>query len=299
MLNTTAKKLFAGFALLTFTAVLTGSWHAGTTLVQAEHHRIGTVPAEFNAQDVIFDSEPGVPIHGWFHRGESHHGAILLVHGIRASRRMMIPRAKFLQSLGFSLLLIDLRAHGESGGDIITLGLHEANDVEAGLQFLRREVPGEKLGIIGVSLGGAAALLAPQPMGVDAVVLESVFPAIDQAVENRVRMRLGWVAPLAKYLLLWQIPARLHVFPSAIRPVDHIAQLGAPVFILAGADDVHTTLPESQQLCDAAVAPKECWWIPGAAHVDLHIFMGGEYERRVGGFLTGQLQSVAHGEPQT
>ena len=54
------------------------------------------------------------------------------------------------------------------------------------------DLPGEKIGAIGSSLGGAAALLGPHPLPVDALVLESVYPDIGAATGNRIRAVLGW-----------------------------------------------------------------------------------------------------------
>jgi hypothetical protein len=59
----------------------------------------------------------------------------------------------------------------------------------------------------------ASILLGQQPVGFDAVVLEAVYPRIGHAVENRIRLRVGALAPLLTPLLLAQIPLRLHISP--------------------------------------------------------------------------------------
>ena len=124
---------------------------------------------------------------------------MLLRHGIRENRLRMLPRASFLQEQGFSVLLFDLQAHGESPGRRITFGKLEALDAAAALRFVRGRVPGEQLGAIGVSLGAAAALLGPEPLGLDALVLEAVYPEIDSALANRLRARLGGGAAWALF----------------------------------------------------------------------------------------------------
>lgn len=40
-------------------------------------------------------------------------------------------------------------------------------------------------------MGGAATLLASPPLDVNALVLEMVYPNINQAVSNRLSMRVG------------------------------------------------------------------------------------------------------------
>ena len=59
------------------------------------------------------------------------------------------------------MLPFDSRAHGESGGERITFGYLESLDARAILGFLRRQMPGERVGMIGVSLGGAATTASP------------------------------------------------------------------------------------------------------------------------------------------
>jgi alpha-beta hydrolase superfamily lysophospholipase len=180
----------------------------------------------------------------------------------------MVSRAQLLSRQGFSVLLIDLQAHGETPGEAITLGSRESADIVAARDWIRNTAPGRKIGVIGCSLGGASVLLAPQPIGFDAVVLEAVYPRIESAVEDRVRIRLGPMAPLLAPLLLIQLKPRLGISPSQLEPIRSIGKLSAPVLVAAGSLDEHTTLDESEDLFAAAAQPKELWIVMGAKHQD-------------------------------
>ncbi len=138
-------------------------------------------------------------------------------------------------------------------------------------------------------MGGAAVLLAPQPSGFDAVVLEEVYPRIARAIENRIRLRVGGFAPMLTRLLLCQLQPRLEIAPSALEPIRSIHALGSPVLIAAGSNDQHTTLAESQELFDAASKPKTLWVVTGAEHQDLLSFDKMEYESHVVRFLIDHL----------
>ena len=121
------------------------------------------------------------------------------------------------------------------------------------------------------------------------MVLEAVYPDVEDAVRNCLRIYLGPIgSPLAPLLLL-QFRPWLGISAQDLRPVDHIQDLGAPVLIIAGTKDRHTTMAETRRLFEAAKEPKELWLIEGAAHVDLHRFAGGEYEDRVLGVLRQDL----------
>ena len=233
---------------------------------------------------------PDAAVSGWFIQGKAGQGAVLLLHGIRSDRRQMLGRARFLAAAGYSVLAIDLPAHGESTGARITFGASEAHGVVAALQFLRTQCPGERLGVIGASLGAASLVLArPQP-AVDAGVLEAMFPTIEEAAANRLRMRLGAAGELAVPALLAQLHMRLGVPAIELRPIDHMAAFKAPVFVLSGAQDQHTTQTQTRRLFEAALHPKELWLVHGAAHVDLHAHDPVSYENRVGAFLRKHLQ---------
>ncbi len=97
-----------------------------------------------------------------------------------------------------SSLLFDFQAHGESTGERITFGYLESKDAQAAVNFLHTNLPEEKLGLIGVSMGGAATLLATPPLEVNAMVLEMVYPTIEQAITARLTIRLGkWASILS------------------------------------------------------------------------------------------------------
>jgi alpha-beta hydrolase superfamily lysophospholipase len=265
-------------------------WRLGSQLVRPVNHSV-PLPAGFPAQVVSLPG-PGHAIAGWWLDHGANSPVVLLLHSIRADRSSMLSRARLLSGHGFSALLIDLQGHGETPGAAITLGLRESADVRAALGWLQHAAPGRRIGVIGCSLGGAAVLLGPQPSGFDAVVLEAVYPRVSGAVENRIRIRVGRLAPVLAPLLLVQLPPRLHIRPRDLAPIRAIARLGSPVLVVAGSHDQHTTLAESEELFRAAVEPKWLWVVSGARHQDLLSFDPAGYESEVVGFLVQHLRPV-------
>jgi fermentation-respiration switch protein FrsA (DUF1100 family) len=147
--------------------------------------------------------------------------------------------------------------------------------------------------VIGVSMGGAAALLGPRPLDADALVLESVYPTIRQALEDRLAVWMGPLGRLNRYVapvVLRTVSAEIGVREDALRPIDRIAQVGVPVFVLSGTRDRYTPLDEARALFEHARGSKQFWPVEGAAHEDLYAFTGDKYERRIGAFLAVQLR---------
>ena len=264
---------------------------ASCSLTRPALSSVGAAPAALGADTTSFPSASGSTIRAWFAAGRPRGGAVLLLHGVGATRQVMIDRARFLHAAGYAVLVPDFQAHGESPGRHITFGALESLDAEAALAHLRHRAPGERVGVIGVSMGGAAALVGPRgPLAADAVVLESVYPTIRDATRDRL---LAWVGPIGAALtpvLLRVVSGQIGVKPEALRPIDRIAQLAAPVLVAAGTADRYTTIAETRALFARAVSPKELWAVHGAGHVDLHAFAPAEYERRVGAFLASHLR---------
>ncbi|MFG6455831.1 alpha/beta hydrolase [Roseateles sp. BYS96W] len=281
--------LIAGLVLLTFT--LSASLLAGELLTRPARVSIGAPSPDLGAEAVRITDGNGQQLAGWFVPGRAGEGAVLMLHGVRGNRLQMLARARWLQREGIASLIVDLPSHGESSGERISFGRHEAAGADAALAWLRQRVPGEKVGAIGVSLGGASLLFAERRPELDALVLESVYPTINDAVQDRLSMRLGTVTGHALApLLLAQIPLRLGFSAERLRPVDAIAQVRAPLIVASGTADLHTRWPETEALFAAAHAPKALWPVPGAAHVDLHDFDAAAYEARLAPWLHAQLR---------
>ena len=262
---------------------------AGETLSRPAHRVVGQPPAELGVVPIRLPVTRSDSVAGWFARGTGR-GAVLLLHGVRSDRTQMLGRALFLREAGYSVLLIDLPSHGESTGDRIGFGWREAAGVTAALRFLRAEMPGERIGAIGVSLGAAALVFARPSPALDAVVLESLYPTITEAVSNRLEQRLGSVGPILAPLLLWQLPLRLGVSADDLRPVAVVPELASALLVAAGTHDRHTTWPETERIFMAGREPKALWAVQDATHVDLHAYDAAAYRARILVFFARHLR---------
>lgn len=287
------KRLWIGlsavFAMLGL--VFAAFWIAAAQLVAPFPATIGDPPREFAGARSVRIAAGDHDTRGWFlpaRTTSTLHGAVLLLHGIHADRRSMVGRARFLTRAGYCCLLIDLQGSGETPGEKSTLGVLEARDAHAALGWLRRNVPpGTPVEVIGNSLGGAASLLGESPLPADAMILEAVFTDVHTAIWNRMDESTPRFAAPITWLLESQIAPRLHIAPESISPLRAIPHVKCPVLIIAGDADRHTRLPDTQALYAAAPEPKSLWLIPGARHVDLHLFARTDYETRILAFLAG------------
>ena len=118
----------------------------GTTFAVGNHkewRELIANPPDYGLEStkVNFASEDGTPIAAWWlssKRTNREKGTIILIHGSGGNRSSMLSRASFLVKNGYKVLAVDLRAHGESGGNYMGLGYLEAKDVIAGAEPSRR-----------------------------------------------------------------------------------------------------------------------------------------------------------------
>lgn len=117
-----------------------------------------------------------VNISSWFIPNDLCIGTIIMVHGFDMNKSGMLSRAKYFHDLGFSILLPDLRARGESGGDKASRGATNANDIEAIYKYYMQWMKNYgKVTFYGFSHGGRAILFgSSQLMAVEDIILESI-----------------------------------------------------------------------------------------------------------------------------
>lgn len=286
------QRLWKSLTILALVAVVfvgIGAWTFGSTFCSSANRPI-LVPSDLAVQSVTFPSDSGATIHGWLVTPPTNHGVVILQHGIRGNRRDMLSRARFLSKAGYAVLLYDFQGHGESIAKQITLGYLESRDSEAAVAFVKKEFPGKPIGVIGVSLGAAAAVLPKQPLGVQALVLEIMFPNIIEATKDRMEIRLGpmgrWVSPL----LTWQIPIRIGCTVDDLCPIERVAKITTPKLFLVGTQDMDTKFSESQAIFEHAAEPKIFVPFEGAHHQDLHALDQKRYEQLVLKFLSENLK---------
>lgn len=279
------KRIVAVCAILILVAIIC-AMSLGWLLAHPVQTRIGNPPADLDAEPVTFASDSNATVHGWWCPIQNAKGVVLLLPGIRANRLSMVERARFLRRAGYSVLLIDFQATGETKGDHITFGWKESQDVLAAIDFIRQTDATAPVAIIGSSLGGVAALLATPPMKIEALVLEGVYPTIEIATRNRMENYLGVFGRALTPLLVSQLQWRLGVSASQLRPVDHIGNVDCPLFIISGENDKNTRPTDTRILAERAKNPKQVWFVPNAGHVDLHRAARQEYETRVLAFLS-------------
>jgi pimeloyl-ACP methyl ester carboxylesterase len=251
------------------------------------------------AEDISFLSRDGTRLSGWFipAPGGGPASAIVLSHGWARSRCELLPHARFLHQAGFATLMFDYRHRGKSDGAEITMGLREQGDLIGALDVMaaRPEVDPERIGVLGMSMGGAIAILvAARDRRVRALVCEAPFPSFDTLLERSLRHYTKLpsfpLGPISKFVL----ERRLNGDVDTIAPARVVASLSPrPVFIIADERDAVIGADETGRVFAAAAEPKRFWLIDGSDHARGWQTSPEEYERRVLAFFREALVATA------
>jgi fermentation-respiration switch protein FrsA (DUF1100 family) len=249
----------------------------------------GATPASVGLryEEAEIQSTDGVSLSAWWVPAEDPAGAAVLVPGWGGYKfdEHLLRTALVYHGAGYGVLLLDLRAQGESGGALRTLGYREVRDVRGALAWLQRQgYARDRVVLHGWSMGGATALRAAPGTGVAAVVEEAGYGDLPLLLERKLPEFVRFGRLLEPAILL---AGRLFpdfdpwdVVPK--REATELSQEGVPLFIIHSTDDEVVPYEQSKLLA-AAYPGASVWMLEGYGHVEAYEHP--EYAQRLRAFL--------------
>jgi len=215
----------------------------------------------------------GEDLGAWWIEGDAQRPVILLLHGNGGARASMLPQAQWLAERRYSVLLVTLRAHGDSSGQFNDAGYSARDDVVAAAEWIAERAPHRPVVIWGQSLGGAASVFAAGELSgrVDGYIWECVYGDLRQAVWHRLQRRLPVVLDRIAYYGLMIVSPLVLPELEAISPERAAKNIPAdvPVLLLAGSHDERATVAESRAIAAAVGANATVTVVDGADHLCL------------------------------
>jgi alpha-beta hydrolase superfamily lysophospholipase len=187
-------------------------------------------------------------IEAWYIPADSSKGTILMIHGLGANKSFLLDEAYDFRYLGFNVMMVDLRAHGNSSGNTTTIGIRESEEVKLAFDYILKKAD-KKIILYGVSLGAVVIAKAIydynlQPSG---VILEMPFENLKKLFEGRARI-LGFPEePFGVLVTFWSGIER--GFNGFKHSTSRYAQkIKCPVLLQYGALDKLVTLKETNSV---------------------------------------------------
>lgn len=224
-------------------------------------------------EDFEANAPDGVVLRGWKVRPDHPNGDwVLLLHGRSQNRLSMVSYAEFLLGSGYGVLMMDARAHGQSGGTIATYGHVERYDERSILDALTATEHPQHIFAMGESMGAAVALqsAAVDPR-IEAVVAEGAFRNLHEVMFDYAGLRVSAflgktffrpVAMLAVHETEHQAGFRF----DEVSPEASVAVRRFRVMLISGLSDHNVPKRHAEAIFQAASGQKELWLVPKARH---------------------------------
>jgi alpha-beta hydrolase superfamily lysophospholipase len=192
---------------------------------------------------------------------------------------------------GFTCILADSRAHGESDGTYATFGYKEAPDVKSVWDKVKKNYPlaNPELSVVGYSMGGAIALKALDDVpDIKRVVTMSTFDRLERVMRDQAQPIFSSLTKPMVLGVCASAKLRTGMNPARISPADCASRHAVPMLVIHGADDTFVSPAASEALAAAAKGPCERVLVPGKTHWSLFYDRDAPLQARIARFLAGK-----------
>ncbi|GEO11476.1 alpha/beta hydrolase [Segetibacter aerophilus] len=209
-------------------------------------------------QTTYIKTTDSIILEGWYVPKDSAKGTVILFHGHGGNKGGVLTEAENFYNYGYNVCLVDFRAHGNSKGNICTIGFDESHDVKAVYDFIKAK--GEKNIILwGISLGAATitkAMSDYKDIQPAKIILEMPFASLTDAVKGRLRIMHLPSQPLATMLTFWGgVEQRFWAFNH--EPAEYAKSIKVPVLLQWGQNDFRVSETETKEIFDNLPSQKK------------------------------------------
>jgi uncharacterized protein len=284
-----------GLLFLSLMALVVIAWVGSERALHPAFHRyewtLATYP-DLHPELIHVRATDKIVLDGRFFSGDRR-SLVILASGYGDTQDQMLPIAEFLHQTGFNVLTYNSRARAPSGGEYVTLGVLEQRDLLSVVDYVagRADVDSNRIGVLGISLGAATAILsAAKDKRISAVVDDSGFSdaprVIAASFEHFIHLPAFPFAPLTIAIADY----RAGIDVNRVRPMEVIGQISPrPLLIIHETGDEVVPADNSLRNFAAARQPKELWLAPGTGHGRAHTVAKSEYEKRVTVFFKSAM----------
>lgn len=214
----------------------------------------------------------------------------ILVHGYAANRQSMLGFARvFVEELGYHVLMPDMRAHGDSEGEIIGFGWLDRFDVIRWIErVLQQHSPEEQIVLYGISMGGSTVMMTAGetlPGNVKAIIEDCGYTSVKDELAVQMKQLYGLPSfPLIQATSL-VTRHRAGFYLGDASAVQQVKKTSLPILFIHGEADTFVPYAMLQPLYEAAAGPKEWYAVPGAGHGEAYSANPEQYVATLRSFL--------------
>ncbi|MBL0268825.1 MAG: alpha/beta fold hydrolase [Chitinophagaceae bacterium] len=249
--------------------IFTKSWKLFTG---PRYPRSSNLEAPVFAIDTVrLQTKQGLAINAWYAPADTTaKGTVILFHGIGGSKMTLIDEVNEFRYLGYNIMMVDFRGHGNSEGNRTTIGYREAEEVRLAYDFVRQK--GEQhIFIYGSSMGAVSVARAVYlyEMKLSGLILEMPFYSLQTYLKARAA-QIGFPAqPFAFFTSFW-IGLEKGFNGYKHKTTRYAAAIKCPVLLTWGTLDHYVNEKEIRTIYEAIPGPhKRLVVYEGASHESL------------------------------
>jgi len=274
-------KVILAVVLAAIAAFLGISVYLGHSMTAIERLPVTETPAicGLDYEEISFPSRVDeLTLYGWYLPAEDGDEVIIMVHGAEQHRAdpgvKMLDIACGLVGHGYSVLMFDLRGHGESDGDRMSAGYYEVRDLGGAVDYVVG-LGFEDIGVLGFSMGAVTAIMT----------------AADDMLEPQFCERTSFPKFFLRPLL-FMVKMMYGIDFTSIKPVEVVGNIAPrPILFIHGELDDTVPVAHAYSLYEAAGNPLyELWIVPDVGHVEAYIIYPEDYMDRVTAFFDDALR---------
>ncbi len=226
--------------------------------------------AEIPFEEIHVKSHDGLNLYGRYYKGKEGMAFSLQFNGYKGNGiRDMAGGLQLSLELGYSVILVDQRAHGYSEGKTITFGIKERLDVISWVNYIKNRF-GEDTRIViqGISMGGATVLMASDivPDNVIGIIADCPYSSPKEMLIRF--MKVDMHLP-AKFVYPFMYLGGLmfgHFKINESSALESVKHTKAPILIIHGGDDDFVPTEMSRRVCENNKEMITLVIVPGAPH---------------------------------
>ena len=210
----------------------------------------------------------------------------VIVHGYTDNAiRMMMIGYLYNHSLGYNILLPDLRYSGLSDGDAFQMGWLDRKDVMQWME-VANEIFGDSTQMLvhGISMGGATTMMVsgePQPAYVKCFVDDCGYTSVWDQFSKELKEDFGLPSFPLLYISSWLCDWTKGWNFTEASALEQVKKCRLPMLFIHGEKDDYVPTRMVYELYEAKPEPKELWVVPGADHATSYKLNKEEYTQKV------------------
>lgn len=231
---------------------------------------------------------------GWFIMANPSSPTLILLHDRNESKITFLKAAREFHDRGFNIVLMDLRAHGESEGLMQTFGKKEYEDVITVLDTVYKYVESEQVAILGKGTGANIALtVASLDSRVGCVVAQSPYNSLGAYIQRYADHKYGALGTGVYSLMYRQLTRLLTFEPHKVRYDSLVQKFSKPALFIGAIEDKQVPLEESYNLYRLCTSVnKNFYTIRNAGHDNIEEVVGSDYYNEISIFIISAFPKI-------